>query len=202
MPFPRILRVLSALPLACLCGWAPAADMRPQSLLQGASLVSATHLIEAQQGSLLSTRVAGVVGGGFETARGTWIGFDRWYSTKWQDARFTWMTELSPHVGVIWGLSTGERGEKYEIEPSLKLGFAVHAPVTRTTALSLRATSIFGGRLRERACLANYGAIGGVQSVNCRLAASVLPPDQTLGYLFNEKAYQKDTFSLQFAWHF
>jgi hypothetical protein len=146
--------------------------------------------------------VSGLAGGGFETAGGAWIGFDRWYSSRWQDARFSWMTQLSPNLGVIWGFSTGERGEKYEIEPSLKLGLAVHAPVTRTTSVSLRATRIVGGRLRERACLANYGAIGGVQSVNCRLAASVLPPDQTLSYLFNEKPYQKDLFFLQFAWSF
>jgi len=188
--------------MVCLCGGAAAADLRAQYLLQGASIASATHLIEAQQGSLLSARVSGLIGGGFETAGGAWVGFDRWYSSRWQDARFTWMTQLSPHLGVIWGFSTGERGEKYEIEPSLKLGFVFHAPLTRSTAVSLRASSIVGGRLRERACLANYGAIGGVQSVNCRLAASVLPPDQTLSYLFNEKPYQKDMFFLQFAWSF
>lgn len=69
-------------------------------------------------------------------------------------------------------------------------------------SLSVRATRILGGRLRERSCVANYGEIGGVQAVNCRLAASVLPPGQTLGYLFNDKPYNKDISFVQFAWNF
>ncbi|MFO0327620.1 MAG: hypothetical protein ACK53A_06425 [Gemmatimonadota bacterium] len=100
------------------------------------------------------------------------------------------------------GVSSGERGRKYEIEPGAKLGFVYHPQPTRSMSLSVRAPRILGGRLRERSCVANYGEIGGVQAVNCRLAASVLPPGQTLGYLFNDKPYNKDVSFVQFAWNF
>lgn len=195
----RWLALLSAL---WMCAPAYAAGPRHHYVMQGDSVWSATHLIEAEQGSLLSARMAGLVGGGFETSGGTWVGFNQWYSSKWQDARLSWMTQLSPNLGLIWGMSTGERGGKYAIDPSVKLGFVVQTQMTRQTSLSLRATSIVGGRLRERACVANYGDIGGVQSVNCRMAASMLPPSQTLGYLFNEKPYNKETFFVQFTWNF
>lgn len=198
----RLALLYALLSSACLCLPAWAVETRHHFVLDGDSVWAATHLIEAEQGSLLSARVAGLVGGGFETSGGAWVGFDRWYSSKWQDARFSWMTQLTPHFGLIWGLSSGERGQKYEIEPSVKLGFAVHVQPTRSTSLSLRATSIVGGRLRERPCVANYGDIGGVQAVNCRLAASVLPPGETLGHLFNEKPFNKHSFFVQFAWHF
>ncbi len=195
----RLTALLSALILSVP---AYAFGPRAHGLMDGDALWSSTHLIEAEQGSLLSARVAGLVGGGFETSGGSWVGFDRWYSTRWLDARFSWMTQLSPGFGVIWGLSTGERGAKYQIQPSLKLGFVFHTQVTRRASLSVRAATILGGRLREQPCVAHYGDIGGVQSVNCRMAASVLPPDQTLGYLFNEKPFNRNTFSIQYAWYF
>ncbi|MFO0522111.1 MAG: hypothetical protein ACK515_17100 [bacterium] len=47
-----------------------AADARQHYVLDGDSVWSATHLIEAEPGSLLSAKVAGVSGGGLETPAG------------------------------------------------------------------------------------------------------------------------------------
>ena len=146
---------------------------------------AATHWVEFTQGSELSKLVAGFRSGGFESAGGQWVGFDKWYRPKMVDTRLTWMTQLSPEFGVLWGASTGERAEKYTIAPSLKLGFVYQIKAGPRSHLSIRATSVIGGRLQERACTADYGEIGGVQQVHCRLAATELAPDQTLKYLIN-----------------
>jgi hypothetical protein len=41
--------------------------------------------------------------------------------------------------------------------------------------------------MEEKTCVADYGDIGGIQAVNCRLAATALEPAETLQYLYNEK---------------
>jgi len=59
-------------------------------------------------------------------------------------------------------------------------------PITDNSQLSLSVSVVLGGYLREKTCTADYGAIGGVQTVNCRLADSPLPPAETLIYLLDE----------------
>lgn len=157
------------------------------SLEAGGSLLSATHLIEVDTNTKISRQVRGFQNGGFETSQGQWVGFDRWYSTKWRDARLSWMTQVNRNFGLIWGFNTGERGEKYTIEPGLRLGFVVQGQPHRNGLLAVSASTTLGGRLREKTCTADYGDIGGVQTVNCRLAASVLAPSETLNYLLNVK---------------
>ena len=61
---------------------------------------------------------------------------------------------------------------------------------------------MLGGTLHEKSCSADYGQIGGVQEVNCRLAASTLPPAETLRYLLNEKPYNHNQVSLMLTWRF
>lgn len=156
------------------------------------SWVDNTYLLELQQGSPISWKVRGFISQGYESSEGRWVSFRRWYSTDWVDARITWMTQLSERTGFIWGFSTGERGEKYEIAPSLKLGFIHQFDLGRNTTLNVRATTVIGGELSEKTCTADYGEIGGVQIVNCRLAANELPPAQTLQYLIREPPYNKD----------
>jgi len=39
--------------------------------------------------------------------------------------------------------------------------------------------------MTEKTCSADYGQLGGIQTVNCRLAADVIPPEETLDYLVN-----------------
>lgn len=147
--------------------------------------VLSTHLVEIAQGSELSRLASGYRVGGFESAGGQWVSFDKWYRPKWADTRVTWMTQVSPKFGMLWGLSTGEHAEKYSISPSLKLGVVYQTQVGLNASFSVRATSVLGGRMKEKTCTANYGDIGGVQQVNCRLAASEMPPAETLEYLSN-----------------
>lgn len=156
-------------------------------LERGNSFLTSTYLIEVAQDTRLSLMVRGLRNGGFETSGGSWVGFDNWYSSSWHDTRLSWITQVSRNFGVIWGLSTGERAEKYTIDPGLRLGFLLQGQPSKQSLLSLSASTMLGGRLREKTCTADYGQIGGVQTVNCRLAASVLPPSETLNYLINEK---------------
>jgi len=144
-----------------------------------------TKLVEISQNNILSRQMLNVSMGGFELAGGQRVGFERWYKTTFQDTRVSWMTPITPDWGVIWGFSTGERGPKYSIDPSMKLGLVFNAPIDRKSRFSVKVSTVFGGRLQEKPCTADYGPIGGIQSVNCRLAASEMPPPQTLSYLFN-----------------
>ncbi|WP_246800724.1 hypothetical protein [Mesorhizobium amorphae] len=144
-----------------------------------------TSLLDIQQGSEL-TAVAGRLGqGGYELSDGTWVSFDKWYRSKWIDMRFEMLTKLSDDFGLLWGASSGQRAKKVRIDPGMKLGFIVQKRPTPSTTLSLIVSTILGGNLTEQPCTAKYGDIGGVQTVNCRLAASRLPPADTLKHLIN-----------------
>ena len=165
---------------------------------QAASSLKGTHLIELRQGSDLSRKASDLQFGGYESAQGQWIAMRPFYRTKWTDARISWMTAISPSAGLIWGLSTGERAEKYTIAPSMKLGFVLTSEPRGNAFFSLRATTVVGGQLRERPCSADYGAIGGVQAVNCRLAASTMAPAETLKYLLQERPRGRNSVTLEY----
>jgi hypothetical protein len=45
---------------------------------------------------------------------------------------------------------------------------------------------VFWGHLKEKTCLAAFGELGSESLVNCRLAATPLPPSETLKYLLHE----------------
>lgn len=65
----------------------------------------------------------------------------------------------------------------------------------KNAKLSFQSTFVpFGGRLKEKICIADYGDIGGVQRVNCRLEATELEPKETLKYLFNERKKDDNRF--------
>ncbi|MGG7645462.1 hypothetical protein ACQ5SP_11710 [Rhodovulum sp. YNF3179] len=117
---------------------------------------------------------------------GTSVPFEPWYSSDWRDLRVTLLTLVDENFGILWGLGTGERGEKYEIEPSVTLGFIRRFDLSRNSSLTLRLSYTHGGDLQEKTCRADYGDIGGIQTVNCRLAATPLPPRDTLQYLVDE----------------
>lgn len=157
-----------------------------------------TSLIELRQGSDLSRKVLASRGQGFETAGGDAVDVSSWYSTRWTDVRVSWLTRLSPNTGLIWGLNSGERGEKYRISTGIKLGFVHQRQLGRNTHIALRTTTTLGYRLREKTCTADYGEIGGVQTVNCRLAATHLSPNETLSYLFNESSRDQHQVSITF----
>nr|MCA0805960.1 hypothetical protein [Rhizobium sp. T1473] len=144
-----------------------------------------TSLVGIYQGSELTAAADHLGQGGYELSDGTLVSFDKWYLSNWIDMRFEMLTQLSDDFGILWGASTGQRAEKVGIEPSVKLGFILQKRPTASTTLSLTVSSIFGGNLTERPCTADYGAIGGEQRVNCRLAASQLRPSDTLKYMIN-----------------
>lgn len=161
-----------------------------------------TYLIDVGQGSQLSQLMRASQTGGFETANGNWVSFKGWYSTNWTDSRLAMMTQLTPWLGLVWGASTGELGEKYTIDPSVKVGFVIRHDFAKNSSLSFKATTILGGSLREKSCTADYGEIGGQQKVNCRLAATPLAPPDTLQYLYNMKPLNSYFLSLQYSLSF
>jgi len=148
-----------------------------------------TSLVDIRQGSELSTLAQSLGEGGYELQDGTWVSFDEWYRTDWPEVHVELLTQYSEDSGITWGFSTGERGEKYELLPSLKLGVITqtHPKPTSTLALSLATTLL--GNLEELPCEADYGELGSF-SVNCRLAASELAPEDTLRYLVKAQPAQ------------
>ncbi len=167
------------------------------------SPVSSTHLVEFSQSSQNSQTAAGFRSGGYESAGGQWISFDSWYRPYgFKDTRLTWMTQMNPNFGVLWGFSTGEAGEKYRIQPSLKLGFVYQTNFSRNSHFSVKASTVLAGRMLELPCTANYGEIGGVQQVNCRLAASTLAPADTLQYLINTAPTDRDALQVRYVYQF
>lgn len=198
----RWRRLLLASACTLLMNAAVAMELAGTLNLQNSSFIDSTYLIDLQQGSRLSEAAMGLGGGGFELAGGHLVSFSDWYKSKWTDASITWMTQVTPDFGVIFGFSTGERGKKYSINPSLKLGVLMQTQTGKNAFLSLRATTTLGGDLREKTCIADYGEIGGVQEVNCRLAASTIPPSETLKYLVNQKPYNRNQVSLMLTWGF
>jgi hypothetical protein len=161
-----------------------------------------THWVELVQGTELSKLGASYRAGGFESATGQWVGFDKWYRPKWVDTRLAWMTQLSPEFGVLWGASTGERAEKYSIAPSLKLGFVYQLKTTSRSSFSIKATSVIGGRMKERTCTADYGDIGGVAQVHCRLAATEMTPAETLKLLTDTLPPDRNSVQIRYFYQF
>jgi hypothetical protein len=166
------------------------------------ALPNATHLLEIKQSTEHSKKLDQFRNSGFETAQGAWVSFQPWYGKPGKDISITWMTQMRPNLGLIWGASTGERGPKYSVAPSLTFGAVYQAEITKNGFLSLRGTTIVGGSLKEKSCLADYGAIGGMQEVNCRMAASPLEPSETLKYLVRDKPDNQHKLSIQFTQRF
>jgi hypothetical protein len=191
---PKRFLALVVAALFCLSSSATSrADVLPVDFFQ------ATYLTGMSQGSSLSNLAGSLGNGSFEASGGSKVRFDKWYASKWVDTRLDFMTQISPRLGILWGFSTGERGEKYTIDPSFKLGFLAIYPFSKASKLSFSASTIFGGRFKERSCTADYGPIGGVQEVNCRMAASELDPAETLSYLVNQAPSNKTQVSLQYT---
>lgn len=165
---------------------------------------SQTHWVGIQFGSALSAQMRNMSREGYELSNGQPVLFDRWYRTQWQDLQLTFMTELHPQWGLIWGFGTGERGPKYRIDPSLQLGFLFQQPLSQHSSWSVRATTRLGGRLREKTCSASYGIQGYQvpQTVNCRLAASELSPQETLKFLINEAPRDRFILNVRYVHYF
>lgn len=161
-----------------------------------------TVLLHLEQGGPFSKTISAIRLQGFDLSSGQYQTMAAFYSTQWTDLRATFLTQINPRFGVVWGISTGEQGKKYRIDPGMQLGFIYLQPLTERTDLRIRAHALLGGRLREKPCVGDFGAIGGVQLVNCRLAATPLSPDQTLQYLLNEKPRPSWSFRLTLTHRF
>ena len=166
------------------------------------SLIPNTELADVSLGTGLSAMVQDESFGGYALSDGTYQSFEGWYSSDWKDLGIEWQTDLTPTFGLRWGMSTGEKGEKYQIEPSLTLGFVMTSVLSRNETLTFSASTRVGGNLTEETCIADYGEIGGVQTVNCRLAATPLPPSDTLQYLFNSAPPDRAELKLQYSFEF
>ena len=112
------------------------------------------------------------------------------------------MTQISDELGILWGFGTGEYGSKYTIDPSIRLGFVWQSEVAKDVRVSLSAIAIIGGDLREKPCSATYGAVGYVNKVNCRLAASFMTPEETLNYLIDESPLDRLSIKLGVVYSF
>jgi hypothetical protein len=187
----RRILMTTALVMAGLCGQAQAESFWANNLL-----------IDLYEGSNRSVLARDLRRGGFELSDGTPLSFRNWYTPRYPELTMLFLRPLSESFGLIWGLGSGERAEKYEIDPSLHLGFIFQHQPFENAFLTIRLTYPIGGRLREKACVADYGDIGGIQSVNCRLAATLLPPEETLQYLVNESGNLDARLSINFSVRF
>ena len=168
------------------------------ALTSGSSHAFSTYLVDIRQESDLSRKMSSYGSQGIEDAKGNRVSFQPWYGHRWTDSSIVWMTQISPSWGVTWGFSTGEKGVKYTISPTLKLGLVFQQPLDRRSSLSMRANVLLGGRLKERSCIASYGDIGGEHEVNCRLSATELAPEETLKYMFNERLARRNELLIQY----
>lgn len=161
-----------------------------------------TGLIDIHLGSKRSDAVRHLRNGGYELADGTAVRFDPWYRSNWRDLSISFLTQVTPSSGLIWGLSTGERGGKYHIAPSIEVGAMIQIELSHSSRLTFSASTKLGGLLQEQTCTADYGAIGGIQQVNCRLAASTLAPADTLDYLLYVSAREEAKVALVYELRF
>lgn len=172
--------------------WATSAD----------AFIEQTHLLDLRAGTPLSKSVNAYQSRGYELSDGTFLVFGDWYRANWPDVHVQFLTTLRPNFAVIWGFGTGEKGGQYEIQPSLHLGVLVEKDLSRSETLSLSVHGTFGGNLSERPCIADYGAVGGTQVVNCRLAATTMRPVDTLNYLFDESPTDRLRIRLRYEFRF
>ena len=192
---PALWRGLSAALTVWLCLHSPIEGARAQPFLEDAQLVDARLSSLSYTADDLGKGYGNLAGGGTYS-------FERWYDNDFGDLRLTMLTPVNRNLGIFWGFGTGESGEKYQIDPSVKVGFLAIEPVGDNGTLSLSVSVVLGGYLREKSCTADYGAIGGLQTVNCRMADSVLPPSETLKFLLDEPPGDQVSISLRYEVRF
>lgn len=150
-------------------------------------------LIDIHQGGGFSDLIQFLSNGGYElavapddTSPPPFQSFGPWYNTYWRDFTLEWLLSLSDDFGITFGLSTGERGAKYKIDPSVELGIIAQSHPRPNATLSLSLSTNLWGHLTEYPCTGDYGD-GTLYTVNCRLAADpFISPSDSLNYLLNE----------------
>ena len=131
------------------------------------------------------------------------------------DTRFTFGTPLYTYTEdrtyatfmALYSASTGERAEKYTIDPSFGAGarfFLVHGYQggNRSFEAYFNVHKVLaGGRLNEKTCTADFGELGTYQ-VGCRFAHLPIPVEETVKLGFHQ--YLRDVVAAQvrFTWRF
>jgi hypothetical protein len=161
-----------------------------------------TYLVGINVGSSRSDLARALSIGGYELSDGTPVSFEYWYQPRFPDVNFRFLTELNANLGLAWGFSLGEAGPKYRISPGLWVGFVSRTELSSRSSLTFSAVTMLGGDFRERTCLADFEELDGLQTVNCRLAASPLPPEETLKFLANIRGYSETRISVQYELRF
>jgi hypothetical protein len=145
-----------------------------------------TDLVGISQSNRLSSVAASMAIGGYDLSGGKYQSMVAFYTPPYADVRIDFLTTTAPNFGLLWGASTGEAAPKYKIDPSLRIGFIDQLVQFHSAFLTLSATSNLFGAMHEYSCMGDYPEFGGVQEVNCRLAASILSPEDTLKYLVHD----------------
>lgn len=171
-------------------------------LASGQDLLQRTFLVEVTAGSGRSAIARGFSFGGYELDEGNPVNLADWYTPRFPDVNFIFLTELSPTTGLTWGISLGERGEKYSIDPGVWLGLVHRIDLGLKSSLTISAMTMLWGDFREKSCFGFYRAINDEEEVNCRLAASTLPPADTLKFLVSEPGYRETRVTLRYEIQF
>jgi hypothetical protein len=166
------------------------------------SLLQNTFLLDVRQGSGRSDLAARLSKGGYELEDGTPIDFATWYTPRMPELSIVFLTAITPRWGVTWGLSTGERGQKYRIDPGVWIGFVYRHEISKHSVISLSASTLLGGNFRERTCEAFYSVSQSFETVNCRLAATFLQPRDTLKFLETRSGRRETRASLRYEFRF
>jgi hypothetical protein len=164
--------------------------------------IEQTFLLDLRMGSSRSDIARDLAVGGYELSDGTPVSFEDWYHTRFPDLNVMFLTQVNRSFGLAWGFSLGERGQKYTIDPGIWLGLVYRAEISARSSFSVTALMLLGGNFRERPCVGDYGDIGGIQTVNCRLAATTLQPAETLQFLVNERGFRETRISLRYEIRF
>lgn len=177
-------------------------EAQGQALSDRVGILDRTFLLDLRAGSLRSRRARELSVGGYELDDGTPVDFADWYTPSFPEMNLIFLTAITPSFGITWGVSTGERGEKYRIDPGLWLGFVYRYNISPRQTLSLSASTLVGGDLREQPCRAFYRVIDDFATVNCRLAASTLPPRETLQFLERKSGRRESRIQLRYEIRF
>ncbi len=117
---------------------------------------------------------------------GPWQSMAPFYATHWREVTARSLLTLDADHGVVFGLTTGEAGEKYKIDPSIILAFIDQMHPRLNATLTIQAGTSFFGHMTEYPCVGDFGDVGSSITVNCRLAASQINTEESLKYLVNQ----------------
>jgi len=124
------------------------------------------------------------------------------YIPDFPNVGLTFSTRVSDEHYWIIGFDTGTQGDKYIIYPSIQFGWYSKFYLSRNLVFEANVSLRLGGRFKEKSCIADFGSIASSKEINCRLADSILPPNETLNYLANFRGNVHDFGSMRITYTF